>query len=110
MTREKSDLDSYQRYLLAQIKELITNYGPLLTIWNDVPQKFQGRGAATIKMVRELQPDILINSRTGDGGETGSVTVDSLGVQIADPPPPDDLPKSLFSACIQKGVYFHTDF
>ncbi|MEI8289890.1 MAG: alpha-L-fucosidase [Verrucomicrobiota bacterium] len=69
VNREKSDLDSYQRYLLAQIKELITNYGPLLTIWNDVPQKFQGRGAATIKMVRELQPDILINNRTGDGGD-----------------------------------------
>ena len=69
VTREKYDLDSYQRYLLAQIKELITDYGPLITIWNDVPQKFQGRGAATIKMVRELQPDILINNRTGDGGD-----------------------------------------
>jgi alpha-L-fucosidase len=42
--REKSDIDSYQRYLLAQIRELITNYGPLLTIWNDVPQEFKGRG------------------------------------------------------------------
>jgi len=67
--REKSDIDSYQRFLLAQIRELITNYGPLLTIWNDVPQEFKGRGAATIKMVRELQPDILINDRTGDGGD-----------------------------------------
>ncbi len=67
--REKSDLDSYNRYLLAQIKELITNYGPLLTIWNDVPQLFQGRGKETMKMVRELQPDILINDRTGDGGD-----------------------------------------
>ena len=67
--REKSDIDSYQRFLLAQIRELITNYGPLLTIWNDVPQEFKGRGAATIKMVRELQPDILINNRTGDGGD-----------------------------------------
>ena len=67
--REKSDLDSYNRYLLAQIKELITNCGPLVTIWNDVPQMFQGRGVKTIKMVRELQPDILINNRTGDGGD-----------------------------------------
>jgi alpha-L-fucosidase len=67
--REKSDIDSYQRYLLAQIRELITNYGPLLNIWNDVPQEYKGRGAATIKMVRELQPDILINNRTGDGGD-----------------------------------------
>jgi len=70
--REKSDLDSYNRYLLAQIKELITNCGPLLTIWNDVPQDFGGRGKKTIKMVRELQPDILINDRTGDGGDYGT--------------------------------------
>lgn len=67
--RPQSDLDSYNRYLLAQIKELITNYGPLLTIWNDVPQEFKGRGARTISMVRQLQPDILINNRTGDGGD-----------------------------------------
>ena len=67
--REKSDLDSYNRYLLAQIRELVTNCGPLILIWNDVPQMFGGRGKNTIKMVRELQPDILINDRTGDGGD-----------------------------------------
>jgi len=67
--REKSDLDAYNRYLLQQIEELITNYGPLITIWNDVPQQFEGRGAQTIRLVRKLQPDILINDRTGDGGD-----------------------------------------
>ena len=67
--REKSDLDAYNRYLLGQIKELITKYGPLLTIWNDVPQMFKGRGVETIKLVRTLQPSILINNRTGDGGD-----------------------------------------
>jgi alpha-L-fucosidase len=44
----------------------------LVTVWNDVPQKFQGRGVKTIKMVRQLQPDILINDRTGDGGDYGT--------------------------------------
>jgi len=67
--RQKSDLDAYNRYLLAQIKELVTDCGPLVTIWNDVPQMFEHRGVNTIKMVRELQPDILINDRTGDGGD-----------------------------------------
>lgn len=67
--REKSDIDSYNKYLLGQIEELITNYGPLITIWNDVPQEFKGRGVATINLVRKLQPDILINNRTGDGGD-----------------------------------------
>jgi alpha-L-fucosidase len=67
--REKSDIDSYNSYLLSQIRELVTRYGPLITIWNDVPQLFEGRGANTIKLVRSLQPDILINDRTGDGGD-----------------------------------------
>jgi alpha-L-fucosidase len=67
--REKSDLDAYNRYLLAQVSELITNYGPLITLWCDVPQMFEGRGANTIKLARRLQPDIVINDRTGDGGD-----------------------------------------
>ncbi len=67
--REKSDIDAYNRYLLGQIEELVKNYGPLLTIWNDVPQEFHGRGVNTINMIRKLQPDILVNNRTGDGGD-----------------------------------------
>ncbi len=67
--REKSDLDAYNRYLLAQVRELVTNCGPLVVLWNEVPQEFQGRGVKTIKMVRQLQPDILVNDRTGDGGD-----------------------------------------
>ena len=67
--REKSDLDAYEKYLQGQITELIKNYGPLITIWNDVSAMYGKRGAATIKMVRELQPDILINNRTGAGGD-----------------------------------------
>jgi alpha-L-fucosidase len=67
--RERSDLDAYNRYLLGQIEELITKYGPLVTIWNDVPQMFQGHGVKTIKLARTLQPSILMNNRTGDGGD-----------------------------------------
>lgn len=71
--REKYDMDAYEKYLQGQISELITNYGPLLTIWNDVPSRngvnYGRRGADTIKLVRKLQPDILINNRTGDGGD-----------------------------------------
>ena len=71
--RAKFDMDAYEKYLQAQITELIKNYGPLLTIWNDVPNRkganFGKRGADTIKLVRQLQPDILINNRTGDGGD-----------------------------------------
>lgn len=67
--RNKSDMDSYNQYLLGQIEELLTKYGPILTVWNDVPQEFKGRGVKTINLVRKLQPEILINNRTGDGGD-----------------------------------------
>lgn len=63
------DLDAYEKYLQGQISELITNYGPLITIWNDIPEVYGDRGLATIKLVRSLQPDILINDRTGAGGD-----------------------------------------
>jgi len=68
--RETSNLDAYEKYLQAQISELIENYGPLITIWNDVQAMYgKERGAETIRLVRRLQPDILINNRTGDGGD-----------------------------------------
>jgi alpha-L-fucosidase len=67
--RDKYDLDAYEKYLQGQITELIQNYGPLITIWNDMPAPYGKRGADTIKLVRALQPDILINNRTGDGGD-----------------------------------------
>jgi alpha-L-fucosidase len=67
--REKSDLDAYEKYLQNQIKELITGYGPLITIWNDMPEEFGRRGLHTIEFVRTLQHDVLINNRTGAGGD-----------------------------------------
>jgi alpha-L-fucosidase len=70
VVRPHHDIDAYEKFLQGQITELIQNYGPLLTIWNDVPRRFDGkRGANTIKLVRQLQPDILINNRSGDGGD-----------------------------------------
>ena len=78
VNRENYDLDAYEKYLQGQITELIKNYGPLLTIWNDAghPNDLTAygdkRGRATIKLVRSLQPDILINNRTGAGGDYGT--------------------------------------
>jgi alpha-L-fucosidase len=61
--RRTSNLDAYEKYLQGQITELIQNYGPLLTIWNDVPAMYGPRGAETIKLVRRLQPGIVINDQ-----------------------------------------------
>jgi alpha-L-fucosidase len=68
--RPVSDLDRYEHYLRAQVTELIVNYGPLLVMWFDVPQEFSvARGQGLIDFTRGLQPDILINNRSGAAGD-----------------------------------------
>jgi alpha-L-fucosidase len=72
--RDHYDIDTYHRFLLAQSGELIRNYGPLLTIWYDTDGTVnevygKERGQEVINMVRTLQPDILINERTGARGD-----------------------------------------
>ncbi len=68
--RATSNLDRYEEYLRAEVAELVTKYGPLLVMWFDVPQEFnQKRGQGLIDFTRGLQPDILINNRSGARGD-----------------------------------------
>ncbi len=68
--RDVHNLDRYTEYLKAQVKELLTGYGPLVTIWFDVPQEFDAvRGQGVIDFVRALQPDLVVNNRTGAKGD-----------------------------------------
>ncbi len=68
--RATSNLDRYEQYLRAEVTELITNYGPLLVMWYDVPQEFdRKRGQGLIDLARGLQPDILVNNRSGAPGD-----------------------------------------
>ena len=55
-------------YIHGQVHELCTNYGKLDVLWFDVdwPLKPDGWEAIKLnKMVRKLQPDVLINNRAG---------------------------------------------
>jgi alpha-L-fucosidase len=72
--RETSDIAAYRRYLRAQVTELITNYGPLHSMWFDVPQEFDRvEGSENVRLCRTLQPDILVNNRAGGGvGDYGT--------------------------------------
>jgi len=68
--RQKANLDRYEQYLHAQVRELIQQYGPLLVLWFDVPQRFdRQRGLRLEAWTRSLQPDILINNRSGADGD-----------------------------------------
>ncbi len=68
--RATSNLDRYTEYLKNQSVELLKNYGPLLVMWYDVPQEFDAkRGQGVIDLVRSVQPDIIVNNRTGAKGD-----------------------------------------
>jgi alpha-L-fucosidase len=68
--RPTPNLDRYEAYLRAEVKELVTGYGPLLVMWFDVPQEFDSRrGLALEQFTRALQPDIIINDRSGARGD-----------------------------------------
>jgi alpha-L-fucosidase len=83
--RETHNLDRYTEYLKAQTRELLS-YGPLFTLWYDVPQKFDAaRGAGVINMARAFQPDIVINNRTGQPGDYDTPEQRIGGFQIDRP-------------------------
>ena len=68
--RPVSNLDRYEQYLRAQVSELLTHYGPLLVMWFDVPQEFDAkRGQGLIDFARSLQPNLIVNNRSGAPGD-----------------------------------------
>jgi len=68
--RESSDLEKYTEYLKNQSGEILRKYGPLLVMWYDVPQEFDSvRGREVIEYIREIQPDLIVNNRTGARGD-----------------------------------------
>jgi alpha-L-fucosidase len=62
------DHAKYLAYLHSQVKELMSNYGPIDVLWWDYSsQDFQGdeawRATDLMQMVRRLQPAIIMNNR-----------------------------------------------
>lgn len=78
---EKRDMHKYAEYMRNQLRELMTNYGKIDILWldfsvkgdenSDNPVKRKGKGPEDweaeklLALVRELQPGIIINHRTG---------------------------------------------
>ncbi|HEX5323353.1 MAG TPA: alpha-L-fucosidase [Capsulimonadaceae bacterium] len=70
---KKRDLDRYRHYLYGQTRELLTEFGKVDILWYDFSigptEKFAGKGKnewqseRLIEMIRELQPQIILNDR-----------------------------------------------
>lgn len=66
---DAKDLARYlERKVKPQIKELLTNYGPIGIIWFDTPELISKPQSAELEaFIRKLQPNCIINSRIGNG-------------------------------------------
>ena len=59
---------TYREHLKAQVKELITGYGPLGILWFDgewIGEWDQAKGADLYTFCRTLQPSLIVNNRVG---------------------------------------------
>ena len=67
VNQDKPDFDVYCEYVRNQITELLTQYGPIYTLFWDIPPRMEDRSLN--EYVRQLQPGILINNRGFDEGD-----------------------------------------
>lgn len=62
-----SDIERYREYLHGQVRELLTNYGKIDIMWFDFTPQTKSRkdwdSEKLAAMVRELQPEIILNDR-----------------------------------------------
>ena len=67
------DFGKYLAYMHGQIRELCTNYGKIDILWTDFsydPLRADAwHGEELVRMIRSLQPDIILNNRLEASGE-----------------------------------------
>ena len=71
----------YDRYLntiaIPQVRELLSNYGPISVLWYDTPRFITPNRAARIQAVHALQPQLIVNNRLTSFGDGGPVPGDT---------------------------------
>lgn len=72
-TNENRNFDNYTKYMHTQIKELCSNYGQIDVLWFDFSYNEmcgeKWKATELINMVRELQPNVIIDNRLEVNGE-----------------------------------------
>ncbi len=74
-----ADVKKYDAYMRDQVRELLTNYGPIGIVWFDGGGAFRVEGRAQIleadqmaALIHQLQPAALINNRLGFDADYGT--------------------------------------
>jgi alpha-L-fucosidase len=86
--RKDEDFRIYVDYVHAQLRELLTNYGPIAGIWFDPVMGFYARPdlfpmAETYALVRALQPQVLISFKQGATGTEDFAAPERSGRSLA---------------------------
>ena len=78
---DAADIEKYNAFMKGQVKELLTNYGPIGILWFDGGGSFNRDDALRAKlvhaqeiidMIHELQPNCLVNNRLGLPADYGT--------------------------------------
>lgn len=64
----RKDFAGYvEDYVKPQVRELLTNYGPIGLIWFDTPKSMTpGQSQSLVDLVHQIQPECLVNGRVGN--------------------------------------------
>lgn len=85
----------FERKVKPQIRELLTQYGPIGVLWFDTPELItKAQSEELLQMIRTLQPNCIVNSRIGNG--LGDYQVSEQQISTAANPKP-------WEACITMG-------
>ena len=83
----KQDFDSYIRtYVAPQVRELLTNYGPIAVLWFDTPKGItREQSLFLLDLVHQIQPDCLVCGRLGNAlGDYASAGDNKIPGQAVD--------------------------
>ena len=87
--KDDADFARYIEFVHAQIRELLTNYGPIAGMWFDPIMGYYARPDLfpiedTYRMVRQLQPQCLISFKQGATGTEDFAAPERGGHSLAD--------------------------
>jgi alpha-L-fucosidase len=98
----------YVEYMKGQLRELLTNYGPVGVVWFDgewTPEWTDDQGRDLARFIWSLQPNTIINNRIGKGRQDndGNVKKECYAADFGTPEqviPPNGLPGVDWESCM----------
>lgn len=93
---EKINFERYLEYMHGQVKEIVSNYGKLDILWFDFSYDNMRdevwKATELMEMVRQYQPEVIIDNRLeGSGEKNGSIVTDSPNVYSGDFASPEQI-------------------